>query len=261
MDYVLFGMGYGATLMLLGWALRTFGPERKYKDIDPQDIDRVIEQRRWIRFIQGLGGVIAIAGTAMVLFTFVIMLVNPDDETGAFTALVIWGFLALAIMIWCWFYVSHFGLTGIWSRESGYGFWGAKGPEAAPQGDPVYSVAREVPEVDTAEGHQEQEDDESALADADVSAESDSSRVSETDADDEVPADEPLPVEIYGPTLEESIDEEEQPTEPEPEVASSDAEYDFGDSSDTTVPRDIGGRAEAIRRLRQRQSQSGDSTT
>src|SRR5690554_6814074 len=112
-------MGYGATLMLLGWALRTFGPERKYKDVNPEDIDRSILQRRWIRFIQGLGGVISIAGTALVVFTFVVMLINPDDDTGSMVALVTWGFLTLAVLIWCWFYVSSFGVTGVWSREEG----------------------------------------------------------------------------------------------------------------------------------------------
>lgn len=247
MDYVLFGMGYGATLMLLGWALRTFGPERKYKDINPEDRDLVVAQRRWVRFIQGLGGVIAIAGTAMVVFTFIIMLVNPDDETGSFTALVVWGFLIVAVLVWCGFYVSRYGLTGIWSRDHGYGLRGGKMTSLSPSTRSGLSTTRVVPKPRVA--------DSGPTAVDPVDSEAD---VHEPhDAGAEVASDDLVgpPLVSEGPPLVESVAEDDESA-----VAEVDPEYDFGDSSDTTVPSEIGGRSEALRRLRERQARSDNST-
>jgi hypothetical protein len=251
-DYVLFGMGYGATLMLLGWALRTFGPERKYKDIDPENVDLTVARRRWVRFIQGLGGVIAIAGTAMVLFTFVVMLVNPDDETGGLTAMVIWGFLVIAILIWCWFYVSRFGLVGIWTRENGYGLVGGHRASVPRTTDAGLSPNRVIP---------------GPRADAPVS-DKPTSPVARESVDD------PANVEPDGATdttasdteleeVAESVDPD-YPSLPddsseENNVSDADLGYDFGDGSDTTVPSEIGGRSEAIRRLRERRVRTGNA--
>ena len=244
MDYVLFGMGYGATLMLLGWALRTFGPERKYKDVNPEDIDRSILQRRWIRFIQGLGGVISIAGTALVVFTFVVMLINPDDDTGSMVALVTWGFLTLAVLIWCWFYVSSFGVTGVWSREEGYGFRKKPLSSRTRSNEAGLSTTRVVPKPRVTGRTGEPEIgpslDDAATADVITDPRDDAS----TEALDSVTTE-------SKPVLAEETDESDE----------SDPEYDFGDSTDTTVPSEIGGRAEAIRRLRERQAKSGNSST
>lgn len=245
MDYVLFGMGYGSTLMLLGWALRTFGPERKYKDVNPEDIDRTVAQRRWVRFIQGLGGVIAIAGTAMVLFTFIVMLVNPDDETGSFIALVTWGFLAVAVLIWCWFYVSSFGLLGIWSRREGYGFR-KRSSYPEPSAMKGISTARVVPSPIA--------DDEPLATDETFdppAGDHDHSTDAATDHSEQ---------DLEGDSPEDFHDVTEAMEDEEPDET-SEPEYDFGDGSDTTVPSEIGGRSEAVRRLRERQARSGNSTS
>lgn len=131
MDYVLFGMGYGASLMLIGWALRTFGPALKYANAnDSDDIDTQVKRRFWVRFIQGLGGVVAISGIALVFITFVVMLVNPTDGDGAVLSYVVWGFTVIALLAWCWMYFGRFGLTGVWSREEGYGLRGTNGQPA-----------------------------------------------------------------------------------------------------------------------------------
>lgn len=124
MDYILFGMGFGASLMLVGWALRTFGPGWKYAAVtNDADPDLLVRKRFWNRFVQGLGGVLAIVGTGTVLLTFLVMLSNPDDDTGTMFSLVIWFFVSLIVLGWCLTYISHYGCTGIWSREEGYGLW------------------------------------------------------------------------------------------------------------------------------------------
>lgn len=244
MDYVLFGMGYGATLMLLGWALRTFGPERKYSQIDPENTDQRVAQRCWTRFVQGLGGVIAIAGTAMVLITFVVMLINPDDETGSFMALVVWGFLLLSLLIWFWLYLSRFGLTGIWSRTEGYGLGSGSAATLRRSPSPQHAEIAPKPRVHnvapTIDPVVEPLLDEPPAQTEEIAAVSDDMLVDDPLTDS--PADEPS----FAETTPETVPDDEP-------------EYDFGDAADTTVPADIGGRAEAIRRLRERQAKTSVS--
>lgn len=235
MDYVLFGMGYGASLMLLGWALRTFGPQLKYSrpPLD-DDVDLKVEQRFWARFIQGLGGAIAIAGTTIVLMTFVVVLVNPDDSTGAQIAMAIWAFILVAMLLWCVMYVKHYGLTGVWTQGEGYGFRRSSVSQLRsrsaerPVGSRV-SPTRRLTRVEDAVsptpelGNTVPEFVEPALADQPQSS---------------------------------SIEEAEPVAEePVPEGGDS-AVYDFGDTDDTTVPSDAGGRSEALRRLRERQARA-----
>lgn len=234
MDYVLFGMGYGATLMLLGWALRTFGPQLKYSR-SPQDEDAsfTVERRFWVRFIQGLGGVIAIAGTTMVLLTFVVVLVNPNDDTGGTIAMAIWAFILLAVVLWCGIYVKRFGLTGIWSRQGGYGFRRSTGTASPPRqtGSSMRTLRPEkrlTSEPETIGFGPAPTEPAVPLADTE-------------------PVDEHAVAEAETPAVEPEISQPEQGNDPV---------YDFGDVSDTTVPADAGGRAEALRRLRERQARA-----
>lgn len=242
MDYVLFGMGYGATLMLLGWALRTYGPERKYKSIDNNDSNQVYEQRNWVRFVQGLGGVIAICGSALVLLTFIIMLINPDDTTGGLTSVIVWGFLLVVVLSWCWLYFTQYGMQGIWSPTTGYGFGSNPSSRLSGKAASMRPQSRYRPEV---------------AAESPVVVD----RPNEPEADLE-PVDGDLLLSDEIENVDDSTD-----TAPEPEIdgavepvddlekdAGDQAEYDFGDGSDTTVPTDSAGRSEAIRRLRERQA-------
>ena len=228
MDYVLFGMGYGASLMLLGWALRTFGPQFKYRNPPAEEnAEYQVEQRFWVRFIQGLGGVLAIAGTAMVLLTFVVVLVNPSDSTGRNLALAIWTIVLLAVLVWCWFYISKYGLTGIWSRSDGYGFRGTQPSTALPT-----STTRVVTSRRLTQGQTESEEIGSPeVVNDDLTAESrpENPEVDSSDPDLEFESDETVEDRVSGPV------------------------YDFGDGSETTVPSESSGRAEALRRLRERQ--------
>lgn len=233
MDYVLFGMGYGASLMLLGWALRTFGPQFKYKN-PPQaeNPEYQVEQRFWVRFIQGLGGVLAIAGTAFVLMTFVVVLVNPSDAMGRNLALGIWVVILISILAWCWFYIAQYGLTGIWSRSNGYGLRSTSSiPTPTPRTVTTRKLSPEKPVTDEAPVTAEVADEPES---ANVAAEPVAEPVDDVDVADSA---EP---------------EVAQEAEPEEELESGPV-YDFGDGTETTVPSESGGRAEALRRLRERQ--------
>ncbi|MCA9834335.1 MAG: hypothetical protein KC435_10330 [Thermomicrobiales bacterium] len=225
MDYILFGMGFGASLMLLGWALRTFGPAWKYADVSSDDpSNRYVYKRFWNRFVQGLGGVLAIAGSAMVILTFLVMLLNPADETGELFALVVWISIVLIIFGWCWAYMRRYGTTGIWSREEGYGF--------RSQSPKVARAARVSPR-----------------ASAPVVE-----HISESDPVFESPEPE---LGTSDDQLIEAIDEVPE-LEVEAAADSTDSDYDFGDSADTTVPSESGGRELALQRLRERQEQGSE---
>lgn len=115
-DYVVYGTGYGATLMLLGYALRTWGPKLRFADHDEGAYDRrefQTAQASWSRFTSGLGATIATAGAVLVLFTFVLMFVNPGDSVGVMVALIISAATLIGVAVWAWLYFSRYGTWGI----------------------------------------------------------------------------------------------------------------------------------------------------
>jgi hypothetical protein len=115
-DYVVFGTGYGATLMLLGWALRTFGPGARYQDPGDGSVmggDAILARISWRRFASALGAVIVTAGVFFILVTVALILINPGDETGALVALICLALILLAVAIWTWLYVGRYGTHGI----------------------------------------------------------------------------------------------------------------------------------------------------
>lgn len=240
MDYVLFGMGYGASLMLLGWALRTFGPQLKYKQPPKEEnAEYLVEQRFWVRFIQGLGGVIAIGGTAMVLLTFVVVLINPTDTSGRNVSIGIWAVIMISVLVWCWFYISKYGLAGIWSRQNGYGFRNFVPTTSLNTSDSrVVTTGRVSPRkrIDRTDP---------VSPDAPIE-----------DASSPYPDISVLDAGMVEPEINDELVAERIEPETEPDSAPV---YDFGDGTETTVPSDSSGRSEALRRLRERQARARQS--
>lgn len=115
MDFVLFGTGLGATCMVLGWALRMFGPKARYQ----QDHDTVshttdlIKRMMWRQFASGLGAVIMTLGIVLVLVTFVLMLFSSGDAlaAGVLVALALIGLALTAV--WMWMFTARYGTTGL----------------------------------------------------------------------------------------------------------------------------------------------------
>ena len=225
MDYILFGMGFGASLMLVGWALRTFGPAWKYAATSRDDApDLAVARRFWIRFVQGLGGVFAIGGTAMVLLTFFVMLVNPDDATGQLFAWLVWLSIAASIGGWSVLYVRRYGTTGIWSRSDGYGFRSSRRSASGSQDSALRSFQSQPPSQDpptTATGLISATDEPQIAADNEASS---PNVLNSAGVDAEIPA----------------------------------PEYDFGDGSDTTVPGSESSRDDAEPRSGQQEALSSD---
>ena len=115
MDYVVFGTGYGATLMLLGWALRTFGPVLRYRqDSDgPARADVLMARLSWRRFSSALGAVVATAGIALILITFILIFINPGNVVGSRIAWACFVLVLIAVAAWLWLYVGRYGIYGL----------------------------------------------------------------------------------------------------------------------------------------------------
>ena len=116
MDYVVYGTGYGATLLLLGYAVRTWGPGWRFRDDEESGYERRefrSARSAWERFTAGLGAVIATGGAALVLLTFILMAINPGDGIGSVVALAMTGLLLVGVAVWAWLFFSRFGAWGI----------------------------------------------------------------------------------------------------------------------------------------------------
>jgi hypothetical protein len=116
-DYVVFGIGFGATLVLLGWALRTFGPGLRFRP--PDNGEGVLSgaallgKLAWTRFVSALGAVVATGGVLMLLSTFVTIVVSPRDRVGTIVVLSSFFLVLTAACIWAWIYIGRYGTHGI----------------------------------------------------------------------------------------------------------------------------------------------------
>jgi hypothetical protein len=115
-DFVVYGTGYGATLMLLGYALRTWGPKWRLADQDEGAYDHHefhAARTSWTRFAEGLGAVIATCGAVLVLFTFALMLLNPGDDIGVMVCLIVSVAALIGVAVWAWMYFDRYGSLGV----------------------------------------------------------------------------------------------------------------------------------------------------
>jgi hypothetical protein len=117
-DYVVYGTGYGATLMLLGYAIRTWGPNWRFRDQDAHGYEQQelrSAQSAWARFSSGLGAIIATCGAVLAVLTFLLMFINPGDDIGVPVALGATGLILAAVAVWAWMYFSRYGTWGVLS--------------------------------------------------------------------------------------------------------------------------------------------------
>jgi hypothetical protein len=138
-DYVVYGTGYGATLMLLGYAVRTWGPGWRFRPEDEAAYDRRefrSARSSWLRFATGLGAAIATGGAALVIATFILMLVNPGDNIGATAALIVSGLMILGVAAWAFLFFDKFGSWGVTAT-----------PEALVRDEPEIATSQPAPAV------------------------------------------------------------------------------------------------------------------
>lgn len=117
MDYVVFGIGFGATLLVLGLVIRDFGPHvRHRKSTDPQGIfhaEELVARVSWSRFCGALGTMLAIGGALVLVATVVSMYFRLSDETGGWVMAGSLVTLIVIVAFWTWAFFDRFGSYGI----------------------------------------------------------------------------------------------------------------------------------------------------
>lgn len=117
MDYIVFGIGTGSSLLLIGWLLRDGGPalrdRRSRSATEVLGAKQLVDQMRWARFCAACGVALAMGGALLLLVTVIALLVGPTDIGGVWTVLVTFGVVSVGMLTWSWLFISRFGTAGI----------------------------------------------------------------------------------------------------------------------------------------------------
>lgn len=117
MDYVVFGIGFGATILVLGLLLRDFGPRLRFRTArdgaDVLSVEELVGKVSWTRFCTALGSVLALAGAVFLLITLVAMILVVSDDTGLWVMSTAYALLLVIMAYWTWAYFHRFGSYGI----------------------------------------------------------------------------------------------------------------------------------------------------
>lgn len=116
MDYIIFGIGAGATLVLAGWLFRDWGP--RLRDRTPGDDDLLsardlVARMAWARFCATSGMAIVLCGLLVLLVTTIAAVMTVDDESGALAVLITYALAVMLMLVWAALFVRQFGVAGI----------------------------------------------------------------------------------------------------------------------------------------------------
>lgn len=121
MDYIVFGVGTGSSLLLIGWLLREVGPAlRDHRSRAANEVlgaQQLVDQMRWARFCGACGVALALGGALVLIVTLIALLASPSDTGGAWAVLSAFGIAAAAMLAWAWLFVSRFGVAGIYRAQ------------------------------------------------------------------------------------------------------------------------------------------------
>ena len=117
MDYVVFGIGFGATILVLGLLVRDIGPRIRYRTPANEGgvfhAEELVARVSWGRFCSALGAVLALGGLLFLVTTVVCMVLRLSDETGGWVMLGALAFLLVMMAYWTWAFFDRFGSYGI----------------------------------------------------------------------------------------------------------------------------------------------------
>ena len=116
MDYIIFGIGAGATLVLTGWLLREWGPrirDRKPAEDEILSASEMVTRMAWTRFCATCGMALVLGGLSTILATLAVLFVAPSDDRGAMAVMVAFGVAAILMLIWTALYLRQFGAMGV----------------------------------------------------------------------------------------------------------------------------------------------------
>lgn len=116
MDYIIFGTGSSATLILIGWLIRDWGPrlrDRKPAEEEVLSASDLVTRMAWARFCASGGMAILICGVLIMLATLAAALFAPTDRSATIAVLSTFGLAAVLMLIWTGLYLRQFGTMGV----------------------------------------------------------------------------------------------------------------------------------------------------
>lgn len=116
MDYIIFGIGSSATLVLAGWLLRDWGP--RFRDRGPAEDEilsasALVTRMAWARFCATCGMAILICGVLIMLATLGAAFGAPTDRAATIAVISTFGLAVLLMLIWSGLYLRQFGALGV----------------------------------------------------------------------------------------------------------------------------------------------------
>jgi hypothetical protein len=116
LDYIIFGVGASATLVLVGWLLRDWGPgfrDRKPAEDQVLTASEMVTRMAWARFCATCGMALAICGALVAIATLASFFFAPSDSFASDTVLASFGLSIVLMMAWAWLYLRQFGVLGV----------------------------------------------------------------------------------------------------------------------------------------------------
>lgn len=117
MDYIIFGLGSGATLTLAGWSLREWGSAIRDRSSSSAETVlsgyELVNQMGWQRFCRSCGAVLAMFGLLVLLATIISTALMLSDATGSMIVISTFMACLVATLIWLGLFLHRFGARGI----------------------------------------------------------------------------------------------------------------------------------------------------
>ena len=116
MDYIIFGIGTSASLVLIGWLLRDWGPrlrDRKPAEDVILSASQLVVRMAWTRFCATCGMAMVLCGVLVMLVTIVVLFVAPGDRTATIATIAAFSTTALLMLTWTGLYLRQFGSVGV----------------------------------------------------------------------------------------------------------------------------------------------------
>ncbi len=117
MDYILYGAGTGASLAVIGWVLREWGPrlrDGQQEDGQIQSASELIDRMNWARFCGSCGMALVFGGTLILIVTGAVALWNPGDSLAARILIGTYILVSILLLLWSALYTRQFGTAGIY---------------------------------------------------------------------------------------------------------------------------------------------------
>lgn len=115
MDYIIFGLGVGATLTLAGWSLREWGAAFRDRSSTETVLSgyELVNRMAWQRFCRSCGAVLAMVGLLVLVATIISTALMLSDATGSVIVVTTFVMCLVATLIWLGLFLHRFGARGI----------------------------------------------------------------------------------------------------------------------------------------------------